>query len=267
MAIGAINNRVIIKLLYFLEKIIYKNSSFIVPLSVDMKESIVSRYPQFKDKIPYVIENISEVNRFNKTDGDINVESLIGFKPRFTVLYAGTFGKVNGIEYIVRMAHKLRSFDTSIVFLLLGDGNEKEYILKLAKDLKVFNKNVFIKDPISKTELSTLYASVDMGSSFVIPIKELWANSANKFFDTIAASRPILINHGGWQKKVIEKYNIGYVLPVNINDLNPLKFVEYTRNQKLQTQQQINAFDKAKKSYSLEIAVDKYLNIFEMVKN
>ena len=41
----------------------------------------------------------------------------------------------------------------------------------------------------------------------VIPIKELWANSANKLFDTLAAGRPILINYNGWQKELINKKN------------------------------------------------------------
>ena len=65
-----------------------------------------------------------------------------------------------------------------------------------------------------------------MGSSFVIPIKELWANSANKFFDTLAAGKPILINHNGWQKNLIYKKNIGFVLPTVI-DNNAVKEFKY----------------------------------------
>ena len=106
-----------------------------------------------------------------------------------------------------------------------------------------------------------------MGSSFVIPIKELWANSANKFFDSLAASRPVLINHKGWQKDVIEKDNIGYVLPENLDENSVRKFVEYTYDKELYKQQSLNALNKAKDSYSLEIAVKKYLSIINNIRN
>ena len=41
------------------------------------------------------------------------------------------------------------------------------------------------------------------------------ANSANKFFDALAAGKPIMINYKGWQAKLIEKYNIGIVVSSN----------------------------------------------------
>src|SRR5690606_14194408 len=40
IAIGAIKNKIIQRGLYFLEKIIYKHASYIVPLSTDMRQSI-----------------------------------------------------------------------------------------------------------------------------------------------------------------------------------------------------------------------------------
>ena len=59
IAIGAIKNIIIQKVLYFLEGLIYKNASAIVPLSLDMKRSIVTRFPKLENKPIDVIENIS----------------------------------------------------------------------------------------------------------------------------------------------------------------------------------------------------------------
>src|SRR5690606_29799362 len=111
----------------------------------------------------------------------------------------GTFGRVNGIDYVVALAEKTFQFDPDLVYILMGTGAQKKEIINLAKKKHIYNKNLFILDPISKNALPGWYKSVNMGSSFVIPIKELWANSANKFFDTLAAGKPILINHEGWQ--------------------------------------------------------------------
>ncbi len=267
IAIGAIKNIYLQKVLYQLERIIYKNAAAIVPLSVDMKKSIVDRYPQFKIKPIEIIENISEIRRFqnNYNREKSLLKEKIGFVPRFTVLYAGTFGRVNGIDYVVKLAKEVIAIDPTVVFVLIGAGAEKEMVTQLALEEGVLNKNVFILDPVSKQELPQLYYECNMGSSFVIPVKELWANSANKFFDTLAAGKPIVINHPGWQKDKIESENIGYVLPEKSNKFAVEDFVNYTQNVELVQKQSINALEVAKENYSLDIAVEKYIGVFNKI--
>ena len=265
IAIGAIRNKMMQKLLYLLERVVYKNASAVVPLSTDMQKSIVNRYPQFTDKSSVVIENISEINRFQNIEDKIDLENITGFKPRFSVLYAGTFGKVNGIDRVIDLAQKTLLIDNRLIYILIGAGAEKENVIQLAKDTGVYGKNVFILDSISKNELPKWYNTVSMGSSFVIDIKELWANSANKFFDTLAASKPILINHGGWQAEIIRKFNIGFVLPPLISNEDAGRFVEYTQNVNIIQEQQVNALSIAKERYSLERAVEKYMDVFDKI--
>src|SRR5690554_4828353 len=265
IAIGAIKNKWMQKILYWLEKLIYKNASAIVPLSTDMQKSIVSRYPQFKEKTSIVIENIAEVNRF-QNEAVIDLKEIIGFKPRFSVLYAGTFGKVNGIHKVIELAKKTLLMDNQLVYILIGSGAEKENIIDLARKSEVLNKNVFIMEPISKGELPLWYNAVSMGSSFVIDIPELWANSANKFFDTLAAAKPVLINHEGWQAETIRAKNVWYVLPFEITEEVAADFVNYTMNNSKLNEQAKNALLLAKENYSLEVATENYLKVFEKNK-
>ena len=262
IAIGAIKNKFIIKSLYFLEKKIYQHSKEIIVLSKDMKKSITHRYSEFKSKT-HIIENISEINRFqNKINPNINLlESLIGFKPRFSILYAGTFGKVNGINYLINLASETIKIYPSIIFILIGEGAEKNEIIELAKNKNVFNKNVYILDSISKDQLPQLYYECQIGSSFVINIKELWANSANKFFDTLAAGKPILINYLGWQSDVIKKYDVGYILPFEINFNSTEEFIKYTIDYKRIEIQNKNSINLAYEKYNLNTLAKKYIQI------
>lgn len=266
IAIGAVKNKILQKLLFGLEKLIYKKAQAIVPLSTDMQKSIVSRYPQFKDKTEIVIENIAEVNRFQDNVNQINLEEVVGFQPRFSVLYAGTFGKVNGMHKVIELAEKALKLDKELVFILIGSGAEKENITQIAEDIGVFKKNVFILDSISKNELPLLYNTVSMGSSFVIDIPELWANSANKFFDTLAAAKPVLINHEGWQAEIIKKQNVGYVLPFDITEKVAENFVKYTKDSLLINKQGEASLTLAKEKYSLEVATQNYLKVFNKIK-
>ncbi len=265
IAIGAIKNKSFQKILYRLEKLIYKNAAAIVPLSTDMQKSIVSRYPQFKDKTDIVIENIAEINRFQSNSEKIDLEKIIGFQPRFIVLYAGTFGKVNGIHKVIELAEKTLHIDKELAYILVGSGAEKENVMQLAKDKNVLNKNIFIFDPISKSELPKWYNAVSMGSSFVIDIPELGANSANKFFDTLAAGKPVLINHKGWQAEVIRDRNVGFVLPYDVTDKEAEDFVNYTKNTLLIESQEKSAIELAKEKYSLKVATKSYLKVFNKI--
>lgn len=268
IAIGAVKNKFAKLFLYRLEATIYKNAEAIVPLSVDMKASIEKRFPDLNCPI-VSIENISALERFRiEVEPDRSlIEKQLGFKPRFSILYAGTFGRVNGLVYVLELALKLKTIDPSIIFVLIGLGAEKEMLVSKAKEYDVLNKSVFIFGPIPKQQLPQFYYEADMGSSFVIPIKELWANSANKFFDALAASRPVLINHKGWQKRALENFNAGYILPHDITKINSEKlnhFVEYTNNRKLILEQRINSRKLANK-FSLRTASKKYDELLKIL--
>tara|TARA_A100001011_G_scaffold300724_1_gene314114 strand:+ start:604 stop:1821 length:1218 start_codon:yes stop_codon:yes gene_type:complete len=264
IAIGAIRNKILQKILYLLEYLIYKNAEAIIPLSIDMKNSINSRYPKLASKRIEVIENISEIERFQKGYNKelYIIKEKIGFKPQFIILYAGTFGQVNGLDYVIDFAHDLQKIDSEIVFVLVGDGLQKQDVINRASNKGVIDKNVFFLDSVSKSELSQLYFECDIGSSFVINIKELWANSANKFFDTLAAGKPVLINYGGWQKDKINKENIGYVLPQVFKEDDVQKFSIYCQNISLLAKQRENALNIANKDYATQVAVAKYNKIF-----
>jgi len=230
-----------------------------------MKGSITTRYPSLEKHPIEVIENISEVQRFMQEPANKKnlIEGLVGRKPRFTVLYAGTFGKVNGIGYVVELAERLLPIDPSVVFVLVGAGVELESCRRDAELRGVLGKNIFFSASVTKGQLPSLYREANMGSSFVVPIKELWYNSANKFFDTLAASKPILINYGGWQKEIIQRRNIGFVMPPFLSEESVREFAEYTHSGQLQKEQQRNALALASEEYSLPSALFRYKKLFD----
>ena len=59
--------------------------------------------------------------------------------------------------------------------------------------------------------------------------------------------------------------NIGYVLPPIVDFSAAEKFVEYINDIELLKNQGKNAFQLAKDQFSLEVAVDKYMKIFESI--
>lgn len=267
IAMGFIKNKFIQKILLRFEKFIYLKAHHIVALSEDMKNSIFTRTFTPEEKLS-VIHNISEIERFSFFESNNNYFSRkLGFKPEKTVLYAGALGMVNGLKYMIDLAANTKKIDSSIKFIIFGDGMEKEDLLAYAKEKGVMNNNLYFFKPVPKSILPQLYHECTIAASFVISVPELWANSANKFFDALAAGKPIVINHRGWQADIIETKNIGFVLDFdNCNIKQEAKiFCNYLNNRELLKIQGENAKRLAEKNYSLKIASNKYLKILNNV--
>lgn len=266
-AMGVIRNPALLQVLGRFEKHIYNRAAHIVALSTDMESSILRRTRTGREKIT-VIPNIAELNRFSATaEDDSLLRQLIGFKPLRTLLYAGTLGRVNGLSYLVSLAAHTATLDPDLVYVIIGDGMEKETLQRQAADAGVLDKTVFFLAPIPKSRLPQLYRECSVASSFVIPVPGLWANSANKFFDSLAAARPIVINHLGWQSEVIRRYNAGYVLDHDTGRMaeTAKDFTAYINNTSLLREQSLNAHRAAEDNYSLEIATDRYLKVLDHV--
>ena len=64
----------------------------------------------------------------------------------------------------------------------------------------------------SKNKIYSMIKRSDAMISTVIDHPAMWANSANKFFDSLAFLKPVIINHKGWLADLILENNIGLVL-------------------------------------------------------
>ena len=263
IAMGIIKNRLIIYLLTKFEKLFYKKAIRIVALSTDMSKSIQNKGIA-KEKI-IIIPNISDLNKFeNYKSNSILKENGIDSDRNRIVLYAGTIGYVNGLSYMVELAKEFKKeIGNNIVFVIVGSGVEKNKIYDLAIEYKVYKDNLYILEPVAKEKLPFLYKECTVACSFVLNIPELWANSANKYFDALAASRPIIINHLGWQADEIKKDKIGIVLDI-LPENGAIQLKEYFNNEKALKEHAQNAKKIAGK-YTLEIAAKKYLSIFNEI--
>ena len=210
IALKVLNNPIICYLARLLEKWVYKKASSIIALSPTMKSVIVSNNKISSNKIA-VIPNSCDIQDFlfNKEleKNFRKVRPWIGDNP--LLVYSGTFGLVNNLQYAVKLAKALHEQNSNIKILLIGDGKEKKTLIDEAKKNKVFEINLFFENPIPKKEMRSCLSAATICANFVIDVKETWANSANKFFDTLAAGKPIFLNHGGWMQDIIVSYKSG----------------------------------------------------------
>ena len=213
IAIGALRHPLTIIAARWLERFAYRNSARIIALSPGMAEGVVrTGYP--RDRV-MVIPNGCDVELFSVPDEDGKhfLEDHPHLQTGPLILYAGTLGMVNGIEYLVDMAHAMARIDPSVRFLVVGDGLEAGKVRRRAEELKVLGRNFFMMPSVSKAELPRLLSAASISTSLVVPIPELRHNSANKFFDSLAAGKPVMINYEGWQADLLKETGAGIVVP------------------------------------------------------
>ncbi|PEI95136.1 glycosyltransferase WbuB [Bacillus pseudomycoides] len=203
--LGFIKNKLVIKMLSNLEMLIYKYAAHIIVLSTGMRNNLIEKgIPS--DKIS-VITNLANNHLVEKID--VNKENILKrypfLKDKFVCIHSGTMGFVNGLEHILEIANNYR--DDSIVYLLIGEGKEKENLKRIKKDYGL--DNVYILDQMSKVEVLELVKFSDVGIMSVSDYSILQDNSANKFFDYLAAGKPIILNYLGWQNDVLRKGSAG----------------------------------------------------------
>lgn len=215
IAVGALRNPIAKLGAQLLEKWAYRNSDSIVALSPGMAEG-VARTGYATERIS-VIPNACDLKLFDVPDEEGRKcraeRPWIGSRP--LVVYAGTFGVINDVTYLVEVAHAMLNIDPQVAFLAVGDGAELSKVGERAHQCGVFDRNFYIEESMPKSEMPALLKAATVCTSLFAPIPEMEANSANKFFDALAAGRPVAINYGGWQAELLKAHEIGVQLPRN----------------------------------------------------
>lgn len=133
------------------------------------------------------------------------------------VFYIRALGRINGVGYLVELAAEMWKKNPEIRFVVIGSGFEEEAIKKEARELGVYEKNFFMLGRMPKRALPAWFSASTVVCSLFVNLKEMWNNSANKFFDSLAAGRPVAINYEGWQAELLRSSRAGLVLdPVYI---------------------------------------------------
>lgn len=234
ISIGALRNPILKKAALFLEQFAYNRSERIVTLSPGMKEGVVKA--GFPAKKVAVIPNSADIELFDPKRADRKAfraeHPELGVSP--LVVYAGTMGKINGVDYLPRIAAACRDQGSKIQFCVIGkEGIEETKIRDIATQLNVLNNNFYIYPALPKKKMPEILASADMALSLFVDLKPMWANSANKFFDALAAGTPVAINYGGWQANLIEDYGAGIVLPPSNPDEAARRIIDFLADKSL----------------------------------
>jgi len=180
---------------------------------------------------------------------------------RFKIVYTGSVRRVNNVMKIVRVSEEVQKLDQEIIFLIYGDGNQKDSLVKYCEDTSILNiffkgnvEKKYIPFILSKSSLNFLHFEKNKLSQF--------GPSLNKLFEYFASGRPILSDcEFGYD--IVQKYQSGFVIDdatpkqlahqiVQIKNLNKVDYNKYCENATL-----------AAKEFDFKVLTTKLINAIE----
>lgn len=208
IAMGALKNPAAIWGARMLEAAACRGAAQVIALSPGMADS-VARCGVKRGRI-HVVPNACDTAAFDVDDGEAQAfvrRTVPGQGP--LVVYAGSFGAINDAAWLVDVA----AATPGVRFAFVGQGPGRDALIGRARAHDLLDRTVFVLPPIAKREVPLLLRGATMATSLFLPIEAMEDNSANKFFDALAAGTPVAINYGGWQAELLRESGAGIVMP------------------------------------------------------
>jgi colanic acid biosynthesis glycosyl transferase WcaI len=217
ISLGMVKKGLLIRLLLWVEKIIYARSDHVATITEGMRKRLLQKgVSSEKLGLYYNWVNVAEAGKARET-GKFRSEHP-KMKEKWLLAYAGNIGIKQGVEVLVELAETMRAFD-HLHFVIAGDGADKERLQELAagKDLT----NLTFLPFLSQTDYFDLLQDVQL--CFISQRK--WTGDVffpSKLLGIMAMSKPVLISADMESELAcfVRKHNSG--LTVETGDVNQL---------------------------------------------
>ena len=206
-AVGSMNKSSIpFKILKKIEHHLYLSASKIVVVTDSFKKYVIKDHQITTEKVG-VFKNGVLISNFKKPKPNdvMTLKESLGLKNKIVISYLGTHGLAHGLKFILESISKISNPD--LHFLFIGDGAEKQNLIKYSKTLH--SKNFTFIESVTKSEIP-LYIDISDYSLVNLKKSDEFKNVIpSKIFENIAMYKPILLGVEGESKKLIDDYEVG----------------------------------------------------------
>ena len=204
LAVGAIKNQRVIKLLEAIERFVYRKADHIVAVTHAFKKHIAANGAS-EEKVS-VIRNGVDLSMFQPIDADRAYAEELGVQDKFVAAYVGTHGMAHGLGTILDAAELLRD-EPNIVFLMVGDGAEKARLQEEKKQRQLTNVVMLGQQP--KEDMPKIWAISDVSLVLLKKLELFLTVIPSKIFESMAMGKPIVLGVEGESREIVEDGGAG----------------------------------------------------------
>lgn len=184
--INQLRNPLLIRIFKVLEKFIYRVSACVTVLSEGMKQNLISK--GVPDNKIVVIPNWADIDHIHPVARENSFSKDHELNGKFIVMFAGNLGFISVLDMILDTA-KILENEKDILFLIVGEGNAKDGLMKRAKEMQLSNVRFLPTQP--KEILPEMLGSADI-SLVTLDSRLGHLNVPSKTYSIMASGRPVL---------------------------------------------------------------------------
>jgi colanic acid biosynthesis glycosyl transferase WcaI len=216
LAVEAMKQNFIVRRLKDVARFLYERSDRIVTVGEGYRRQINVRYGVPLERMD-VITNGVDPDFFEPGPRDNEIRREYGWGDRFVVLYMGTHGMAHALHRVLEAARELSS-RADVLFVFVGEGAEKENLMRQASEWNL--SNVQFVDQQPKSRVPGFYAASDLGLVTLRDTPLFQEVLPSKIFEYMGMQKPLLVSVGGEARKTVEEAGAGeFVQPENVRAL------------------------------------------------
>ncbi len=196
---------------------LYRKAQHVVVVTPAFREHLTRVWKVPAEKIS-VVQNGVETGLFSPRNGDVDLMKRINAEGKFVVSFIGTIGLAHGLETVIAAAERLAHVAPDVMFMLLGEGADRERIVALAAAKNL--KNICFVPQQPRERIPDYIAASD-ACLVVLRKSEVFETVIpTKMLEFMACARPVILGVGGQAREILERSGGGIcVEPGNVDEL------------------------------------------------
>jgi glycosyltransferase involved in cell wall biosynthesis len=206
-AVGALHNRLTLRVLEALESWAYRTADLVVPVTTSAARHIEDRgVPRHRIR---VVMNGVDLTRFRAPAPDRALARTLALEHKFVAGYLGTHGMAHPLETVLEAASRLQH-DRRIAFLLVGEGATREKLLGERDRLGL--RNVVMLGLQPRDRMTALWSLCDVALVLLRRSPVLDTALPSKMVEAMAMGRPVIVAAEGEARALVEAAGAGLVV-------------------------------------------------------
>lgn len=181
---------------------LYRRSQHIVVVTPAFKDHLIQHWKVPTQKIS-VVENGVETDLFCPCPP----ERAPGAEGQFVICYIGTMGMAHGLETLIATAEQLQQTLPKAMFLLIGEGAEKERIRQLAATRGLNNVRFLGQQP--RERIPGYIAGADVCLVMLKKTELFKTVIPTKLLEYMACEKPVIVTVDGQARRIVEEAGAG----------------------------------------------------------
>jgi colanic acid biosynthesis glycosyl transferase WcaI len=185
---------------------LYRRADRIVVVSPAFKDHLMRYWNVPPEKIA-TVENGVEADIFRLHPAALEVRKDLKLEDRFLICYIGTMGNAHGLGTLIEAAEQLRNTLPNALFLLIGEGAEKDELVKLAAARGLHNILFLGQQP--RERIPAFVSAADLCLVMLKKTELFKTVIPTKLLEYMACERPVILAVDGQARSIVEAAGAG----------------------------------------------------------